>query len=198
MSDTKNVPITIKQGATFIKKFNWYGGGKVVKEIDDVTTGCPTRVTVAAHGLPAGADTPVYIEDVKGARSLNSKGKEVIATYVDASNFDVDTGTRGETYTAGTGCVHYFAPKTLTGWIARMDIREDIDDATPLVALTSAGGDIVINTTTAEIQITITATVTAALDFEEGVYDLELEDSSGNVTRLTEGVVTFIKEVTRP
>ena len=78
-----------------------------------------------------------------------------------------------------------------------MDIRESLDDTTPLVSLTSPG-DIVITTAPAEIEITIDAATTAALDFDEGVYDLELVDGSGNVTRLVEGNVTFIKEVTRP
>lgn len=197
MSDVKNVPLEIKQGATFIKTINWYGGGKITREIDSVTVGCPTRITISAHLLPAGANTPIYIQDVKGARSLNTKNKEVIATYVDADNFDVDIGTRDETYTSGTGCIHYYAIKDLTSWIARMDIRDSIDDTTTLVSLVSPG-DIVINTTTAEIQIIISATVTAAMDFDEGVYDLELEDDSGNVTRLMEGPVAFIKEVTRP
>ena len=188
--------IIIEQGATFIKVVNWYGGGKVIREIDDVTVGCPTRVTVAAHGMPANYDTPVFISEVRGARSLNSDGA-VLATYVDANNFDVEAHTRDEVYVADTGCVVYYAPKTLTSWIARMDIRENLDDTTTLVSLTSVGGDIVINTTTAQITITITATVTAALDFDEGVYDLELEDDSGNVTRLLYGDVAFNKEVTR-
>ena len=197
MSDVKNIPIEIKQGATFDKKFNWYGGGKLVREIEAVAVGCPTRITVTAHGLPAGAETPIYIDDVKGATKLNTRGKEVLATYVDADNFDVDTYTRGKTYTSGTGCMHYFVPKNLISWTARMDIRDNLDDATTLVSLTSPS-DIVINITTAEIQILISASVTAGLDFDEGVYDLELEDGSGNVTRLIEGNVAFIKEVTRP
>ena len=194
---TKNVTLGINQGSTFDKKFNWYGGGRIFREIEDVTEGCPTRITITAHGLPSGADTPVYIEDVKGARSLNSGGKEVVATYVDVDNFDVDIGTRGESYKTGSGCIYYYVPKNLAGWTARMDIRDAIDDTTTLVSLTSPS-DIVIDTATAEIQVIIAASVTAALDFDEGVYDLELEDGSGNVTRLLEGTITFSKEVTRP
>jgi hypothetical protein len=197
MSDVKNIPIEIKQGATFRKKFNWYGGGLMIREIEGVDEGCPTTVTITAHGLPAGAKTPIYIQDVKGARSLNSGGKEVVATYVDADNFTVPAATRDETYKTGTGCAHWFLPKALTDWIARMDIRESIDDTTTLVSLTSPD-DIIITVSTAEIEVVIDADVTAALDFDSGVYDLELEDSQGEVTRLIEGNVAFIKEVTRP
>jgi hypothetical protein len=197
MTDTKYVPIEIRQGATFDKKINWYGGGKMVREIENVAEGCPTRITVTAHGLPAGADTPIYIQDVLGTRDLNTDGKEVLATYVDADTFDVGIGTRGDSYQTGTGCMHYFIPKALTGWVARMDIRDSIDDTITLVSLTSPT-DLVIDLSTAEIQILISAAVTAALDFDEGVYDLELEDATGNVTRLIEGDVAFVKEVTRP
>jgi len=194
----KRIDITLEQGATFVKKFNWYGGGKVVREIESVNTGCPTTITISAHGLPSSGSIPVYIDDVRGARSMNTKGKEVLATYVDANSFTVDLSTIGESYASGTGCVHWIVPKSLAGWIARMDIRGDIGDTTTLVSLTSAGGDIIIDVATAEIQITIADEITAALDFDEGVYDLELEDASGDVTRLIEGIVAFNKEVTRP
>ena len=193
----KRADITIEQGTTFRKVWNWYGGGKVTREIDSVVVGCPTRITVAAHGLPAGEETPVYISDVKGARSLNTNGKEVLATYVNPNEFDVDTHTRNETYTAGTGCLVYYVSKDLTGWTARMDIRDAIDDTATLVSLNSADGDIVIDLTTAKITITIDADVTQALDFTDGVYDLELIDGDGAVTRLLYGDVALIKEVTR-
>jgi hypothetical protein len=193
----KHIDITIEQGATFVKRFNWYGGGKVVREIEGVDEGCPTTITVTAHNLPTTGSIPVYIEDVKGARSLNTKGREVLATYVDADTFTVDLSTLGESYKSGTGCVHYFVPKNLTDWIARMDVRDSLDDAIPLVSLVSPT-DIVIDVATAQIEITISAAVTAALDFDEGVYDLELEDATGDVTRLIEGEVAFTKEVTRP
>ncbi len=193
----QNFNLEIEQGATFLEKFNWYGGGRVDKEIGSVAVGCPTRITIVGHGLSSGADTPIYIDGVKGASNLNTKGKEVVATFVDVDNFDVVTNTRGKTYTANTGCIYYFLPESLTGYTARMQIMDAIDDTATLVSLTSAGGDIVINTATAEIQVTISATVTAALDFDEGVYDMELEDGAGVVTRLIEGKMAFVKEVTR-
>ena len=193
----KHIDITIEQGATFTKKINWYGGGKMVREIENVVVGCPTQVEITAHGLPSIGKTPVYIQDVRGARNLNTKGREVLATYVDADTFTVDLSTQGQVYVAGTGCVHYILPKPLTDWTARMDIRDSLDDDVPLVSLVSPT-DIVITVASAEISMTISAAVTAALDFDEGVYDLELEDASGNVTRLIEGDVAFTKEVTRP
>jgi hypothetical protein len=194
----KHIDITIEQGTTFNKKINWYGGGLMIREIEGVTTGCPTDVNISAHGLPSIGKTPVIIDDVRGARNLNTKGKEVLATYLDADNFSVPINTQKQVYVTDTGCVHYILPKALTSWTARMDVRDCLDDTVTLVSLKSADGDIVINTVNAEIEIIIDAAVTAALDFDAGVYDLELEDASGNVTRLIEGNVAFTKEVTRP
>lgn len=192
----ERIDITIEQGTTFAKTINWYGGGKVVEEIASVTVGCPTTVTVTSHGLPSGTTTPVSITDVKGARSLNVK--EVLATYVDANTFTVDVHTSNEVYVAGTGCLTYFAPKDLTSWTAAMDIRENIEDTETLVSLTSSpAAGLVLTAATGAIAITITSAVTADLDFSDAVYDLELTDSGGAVTRLVEGGVSFVKEVTR-
>ena len=48
--------------------------------------------------------------------------------------------------------------------------------------------------TNCNIEVSMTAAATAALDFEMAVYDLELV-SGAEVTRLIEGIVTLSKEV---
>jgi hypothetical protein len=189
----KNAPLPIYQGTTLVKQFNWYGGGKVCTSIDGVTIGCPTIISCLSHGMATGK-TPIEIHGVQGARDLN---QETIALYIDADSFSVPIDTGGKTYDADTGSVSYHAVKDLSGYTARMHIRELIDDATTIVELTSAAGDIGIVVETALITITIAADVTAAFDFEEAVYDLELISGTNVVTRLVEGDVTLIKEVTR-
>jgi len=187
--------IKIQQGATFNRTWNWYGGGKICREVTSIDTGCPTTLTTAAHLLPTG-DTPVYLE-ARGARELDTKGKEVLATYVSATEFSVPINTLGKTYSSPSVVMSYYAPKGLTGYIARMSIRENIDDTTAILELTSAGGDITITLANAAVTVTISATVTATLDFEEAFFDLELEDTGGVVTRLVEGKVLLSDEVTR-
>jgi hypothetical protein len=128
---------------------------------------------------------------------LNTEDNQpVIATYIDADSFYVDSDTVAQTYTANTGLVTYFAPKDLTDWTARMHIREELDDVATIVELVSPD-DIDISATDALITVTIEDEATALYDFDEGVYDLELEDSAGVVTRLVEGSVTLCREVTR-
>ena len=197
MSCASKLNLTIIQGATFSKAIHWYGGGKVCKLIEDLVPGCPTKITITGHGLPSVSDTPIFLSHVKGATRANTdETTPAIATYIDDDNFYVDVDTVAQTYTANTGLLTYFSPKDITSYTARMDIRESIDDDDAVLSLTSPT-ELSLRTADARILITIADTVTSTLAFEEGVYDLELEDSSGVVTRLVEGTVTLCKEVTR-
>ena len=95
----------------------------------------------------------------------------------------------------------------LTGYSARMDIRPSVGSSETYLELTSTldgdgtglnlnGSDGVTPLTSGSIGIYISAAKTATLDFNEAVYDLELE-KSGEVTRLIQGRIQLSKEVTR-
>lgn len=85
----------------------------------------------------------------------------------------------------------------LTGYTARMMIRADFDDVSPLVTLTTENGRIALGGALGTIDLTISAAVTAALtDWGKGFYDLELVDG-GNVKRLLAGHAVLSKEATR-
>ena len=91
-------------------------------------------------------------------------------------------------------------PLNLTGFIARMQIRKTVEDALALLSLSNVlvgGSGLIITPTTGEIDIQISATDTAKLRIVSGVYDLEIESSAGEVTRIIQGVVTNSREVTR-
>jgi hypothetical protein len=89
-------------------------------------------------------------------------------------------------------------PVNLAGYSARMMIRPSHPSATVLVSLTSTpAAGLVITDATGVVAITITDEQTAALEAGSAVYDLELESSGGQVTRLIEGDVTITPEVTR-
>ena len=85
----------------------------------------------------------------------------------------------------------------VTGYSARMQIRDTIDATTTLVDLTSAAGDIVLGAAAGTIQIIISATDTALFAWEDGVYDLEMIEPGGAVRRLVRGSVAVSPEVTR-
>jgi hypothetical protein len=84
----------------------------------------------------------------------------------------------------------------LTGYSARMQIRATLDADTVLVELTTGDG-ITIDGPAGQITLLLDDTQTAALDWCVGVYDLELTDPDGNVTRLLKGPVEVDPEVTR-
>jgi hypothetical protein len=87
-------------------------------------------------------------------------------------------------------------PINLTGYTARMQIRESHDAASPFVTL-STGSGITLGGVAGTITLTISDSQTSAMTQSSGVYDIELVSSLGTVTRLLEGNVIISREVTR-
>ena len=88
-------------------------------------------------------------------------------------------------------------PINLTGYTARIQSRPTARSATVYLDATTANGKIVIDAENGKVTLGLTSNETSALDWISGVYDLELEDSSGTVTRLSQGSITISQEVTR-
>jgi len=89
-------------------------------------------------------------------------------------------------------------PTNLTGFTARMQVRSEVGAAgAPLLELTTDNGGIVLGGTAGTIRIIVTATLSAALNYDFGVYDLELVSAAGVVTRLLEGSAALSPEVTK-
>lgn len=89
----------------------------------------------------------------------------------------------------------------LTGWDIRMKARIDYTASTAVVDLSVAGGDVTIATTNVTIFMPgdDTATVGSALGHAKTmlVYDIELEDPAGAITRILMGSLTVWPEATR-
>ena len=83
----------------------------------------------------------------------------------------------------------------LTGYTARMHVRETVTSPSTVIALTSSSG-ITITPATGTLDIAIAASVTKDL-VGPYVYDLEIESVSGVVDRLLQGSITVNPEVTR-
>ena len=97
------------------------------------------------------------------------------------------------TWKAGTPAVAV----DLTGCTARMHIRTEIASPVPLVTLTTENGGITLGGAAGTIVLLIAATTTAAINWEAGVYDLEVVFTNGDVRRLLYGPVAISLEVTR-
>lgn len=99
-------------------------------------------------------------------------------------------------------------PINLTGYSGRLQIRQTIPSTTILLCLSSSlkldgtgisfsGSNGTTPPTSGSIGIFISAVSSSQLTFDQAVYDLEIENSAGFVTRLIEGGVQLSKEVTR-
>lgn len=94
----------------------------------------------------------------------------------------------------------------LTGYTARMQVRQSFASSSTIISATTANGKIALGGSLGTISILLSATETAAIpvaspnDFSDafvGVYDLELVAPNGDVTRLLQGSFIVNPEVTR-
>lgn len=88
-------------------------------------------------------------------------------------------------------------PVDLTGFTGRMQIRQSIDDADPIIDMTTANGGVIIGPQPGQFTLHISATDSAAFAFDMAVYDVELIAPGGDVTRILAGDVVLSREVTR-
>ncbi len=102
---------------------------------------------------------------------------------------------RYETETDGV-----YAPVDLTGYTARMSVRQHLWVTEPLIALTSdVDGGITLGGVAGTVEIDIPATTMANAPAVKAQYDIELVPPSGeaNAIRFLEGAFIIKAEVTR-
>jgi len=86
-------------------------------------------------------------------------------------------------------------PVDLTGWNARMEIKDKVG-GTMLFRLDPDNGRLALGGEDGSIDIHITADESSAWPWKLGVYDIEVIDDNGNVGRLLQGKVKISQEVT--
>jgi hypothetical protein len=94
-----------------------------------------------------------------------------------------------------------FLPFDLTGYTARMQVRRTLESATTMLNLTTVAtnGSQIIMQPSGEsnaMRIYVSDEATALIT-TDGVYDLEIENESGEVSRVIEGDFVLVPEVTR-
>lgn len=195
--------LTIVQGKTFKQLVRWETEPVIYKPITAITQAAPVSITATAHGLPDG--WRAAIQSVKGMTQINAsvaapkapKDKDYHkVTVVDANTLTLnDVNSLSFSAYTSSGTLIYNTPQPLTGYTARMSIKDKVG-GTELVSLTTANSGIVIDTAAYTILLTLTATATAAFDWTSGVYDLEMVSNTGEVELLLFGNVSVTKEVT--
>lgn len=89
------------------------------------------------------------------------------------------------------------APIDLTGCSARMQVRPSVASPIVLLGLSSDNGRIALGGASGTIELHLSAADTAAIAWDAGVFDLEVEDAAGDVVRLAAGSIKVSPEVTR-
>lgn len=86
----------------------------------------------------------------------------------------------------------------LTGYTVRLQVREGTDSDTALIDATTENGLIVTDTINGVIDLIVPAADTTVLDFDCGVFDLELvHPDTITVSKLAYGNVKMTREITR-
>lgn len=186
------------QGSTFSEVLHWETNKKVYIPISTITKAAPTIVqTTIDHDLPG--TWRVRLANVGGMKEINSAEDEYyLGTAITSTSVELNAvNSLGYTaYTSG-GVLEYNQPIDLTGYTARMQLREKLDSTTILAEYTTENGKIVIDTATSKITVLVDPVTTAGYTFNTAVYSLELISSGNQVTQLIFGNITLIKEVTR-
>lgn len=198
MMTPKKQNLTILQGATFSWPFFWYSDVENSITITAITASYPTTIAAPGHGMADGK-TPVALLGVPDWLKTASAAP---ADRIYATKLDTDTctvpvnGIDQDAYTGTAGRLVFNSPMDLSVFDARMQIRASIDDDTVIEEFTVSDGHITLGTD-GSVLLSLTDTITAALDFDTAVYDLELISNAGEVSRIATGNVTLSKEVTR-
>ena len=189
----------IYQGSTFQETFRWESETKVYVPITSIAKSAPCVVTTTTpHNLPVGWRFRVV--GAGGMKEINSVGDDAYylstltptTTTVEINQVNSLAYT---TYTSG-GVVEFNQPVPLTGYAARMQIREAVDSPTVIHEATTQNSQIVLDNVNKTIQITLLANVTQAFTFSTAVYSLELYNGF-NVIPFIYGNLTLVQEVTR-
>lgn len=192
--------LLIQRGSTWRQIFIWSTGPVVFKAITAVVQPAPLRLTVPNHGLVD--DIVVAISNVRGMVELNAEHEPpVFSEYTPVTVIDVDTielnginAADFHDYESG-GFVRFFTPVDLTGFLARMDIKDRID-GTLLVSLTTTNGGVTVDNARKKITTFMSDEDTALITWNTAVYSLEMEDAGGEVIELIENEITVTGEVT--
>ena len=195
--------IELRRGATFVLPVRWETTPWLYAAIASISLTAPVAITSAAHTIPDGWN--VAVVDAKGLTQLNAKNNPPKAsdmrraTVVSATQIqfnEISAAAFGK-HQAGSGYLAWLTPHTLTGYTARMQIKDRVGGAV-LLSLTTENGGITLNDAGKVIEITITAEQSEAFAWTSAVYDLELVSAAGKVTPLLEGAASVSGEVTTP
>lgn len=194
--------LVINQGNTFANVVRWETLPIVYKAISAIANTAPVSINAIAHGLVDG--WRVAIQSVKGMSQVNAVGDTPrasdfhVVSVVDADTIELnDVNAAGFGAYVSGGYLRFYTPVDLTGFTARMSVKDKIG-GTELLRLDTSNGRITIDNTAKTISLFIDADDSELITWAKGVYDLEMVSALGIITTILSGSVVVIKEVTSP
>ena len=189
----------VYQGSTFNELYRWESETKVYEPITAISKSAPCVITTQnPTQIPVGWRARVV--GAGGMREVNQPNPDdyYIVTGATGSTvtFNQVNSLQYTAYTSG-GVLEYNQPVDLTGYNARMQIRETVDSDVVLHEATTQNGQIILNNTYKTIEILIPAAATTGFTFTTAVYSVELFNASGVVVPFLAGNLTLVPEVTR-
>ncbi|UQY33828.1 hypothetical protein K8U54_19250 [Pseudomonas fulva] len=178
-----DLPVT--KGATLRKPLLLMQPTYTYRPITAIAQSAPLRLTVPEHGLPG--DWPTWIEGSNWSALNRDKGREGfrIAKRVDADTLDYnDLNGLGQRAQGGT--LVYQLPVDLAGCRAVLLITPDAGQ--PIELTTENGGLAIAGL--GRLLLEMTAAQTAAIDWAEARYNLDITFTDGSVQRWLQGKVT--------
>jgi hypothetical protein len=186
--------LKIYQGSTFRQVLRWESATKVYVPITNISKSAPVVITAPNHQIPLG--WRARVTNAGGMKEINSTDySTVTATTTDTVTFNQVNSLGFTAYTTG-GVLEYNTPVDLSGYTARMQIREKLTSDTVIHTLTTENGGIVFDNTLKTITLLIPDETTTEFNFVSGVYSLELMVAN-EVISFAGGNVALQREVTR-
>jgi hypothetical protein len=191
--------ILIKKGKTFRRVLRWEVAPIVYKPITAIDQVAPVRITATGHGLPDGWRATV--ESVKGMTEINAKSNPPSqsdfhsVTVIDPNTVEFNDVNAAEfcAYRSG-GYLRYNTPADMAGFTAELVIKA-FHGGDTLLELSTSNGGITIDNTAKTITLVIDAADSTDIEFDSGIYELEMISGSGEVTSLLTGNVTIQQEI---
>jgi len=188
--DTKD--FILRKGETFNTVIRWEAPPIIWRPISAISQTAPVQLTVPGHGCPD--NWRVEVSSKKSMREID--GLKGLATVIDPDTIEINTiNASGFKPYKGDGYLAFNTPVDMTGMTARMAIKDKVG-GTELLRLSTLDSTIALDVAACTIRLTLPATVTEALTWRSGVYDLELVSIDGTVTRLLSGKIRVMDEVT--
>ena len=190
----------IRQGRTFRYVVRPEKLPIVYKPITGIAQVAPVSITAPGHGLVT--EWSAAVTNVKGMTQLNAVANALKSTdfrpvtVVDPNTitFNSIDASGFSPYVSG-GYLVYYTPASLSGAVARLDLRDKVG-GTLLYTMASTIGNLTVDATNHFVGVEIPAVDSAAFTFRSAVGDLEVQYTDGTVEQLLDIEVEVDTEVT--